>query len=64
MMSIEADLFTALRSLVSDRVYPLAFPQTGAPPVWPGFGIRWFPPSRRLLCAAIPATKQPILACS
>jgi Protein of unknown function (DUF3168) len=36
-MTIEADLFTALSSLVENRVYPLAFPQTGAtPPVWPG----------------------------
>lgn len=35
-MTIEADLFTALRSLVDDRVYPITFPQTGAPPVWPG----------------------------
>lgn len=35
-MSVEADLFTALRSLVSDRVYPLTFAQPGgALPTWP-----------------------------
>lgn len=33
-MSIESDLYQALRGLVSDRVYPLAFPQLTTP-VWP-----------------------------
>lgn len=36
-MSVETELFTALRALVSDRVYPSEFPQPSgnAPPVWP-----------------------------
>jgi hypothetical protein len=34
-MSVETDLYTALSSLVSNRVYPITFPQTGAVPVWP-----------------------------
>ena len=34
-MTIEADLFTALRSLVNDRCYPLAFPLTPPRPAWP-----------------------------
>jgi hypothetical protein len=34
-VTIEASLFTALGSLVSNRVYPITFPLTGAVPVWP-----------------------------
>jgi Protein of unknown function (DUF3168) len=36
-VSIESQLFTALRGLVSDRVYPTEFPQPegNEPPVWP-----------------------------
>lgn len=34
-MSIESDLYQALRGLVSDRVYPLTFPQGLTLPVWP-----------------------------
>lgn len=35
-MSIEADVFTTLKTLVSNRVYPLTFIQSnGALPVWP-----------------------------
>jgi len=35
-MSLEADLFTALRTLVANRVYPETFIQpNGALPVWP-----------------------------
>jgi hypothetical protein len=43
-MSIEGALFTGLRTLVADRVYPLNFPQTPAP-VWPA--IRYTFPSFR-----------------
>ena len=34
-MTIEADIFTALGPLVSNRVYPVSFPLTGSLPVWP-----------------------------
>lgn len=35
-MTIEADIFTALKSLVANRVYPLTFPQPeNGLPVWP-----------------------------
>lgn len=35
-MSLEAEVFDALRDLVSDRVYPLTFPQPEVGlPVWP-----------------------------
>src|SRR5438309_3086773 len=35
-MTLEDAMFTALRTLVANRVYPLTFPQpNGAPPVWP-----------------------------
>ncbi len=34
-MTIEASIFTALGPLVSNRVYPVSFPLTGAVPVWP-----------------------------
>ncbi len=34
-MTIEASLFTALGPLVANRVYPVTFPLTGSPPVWP-----------------------------
>lgn len=36
-MTLEQDLFATLRPLVSNRVYPVVFPQpvTGQPPVWP-----------------------------
>ncbi len=35
-MSVETDLFTTLRSLVSDRVYPQTFEQpSGTLPLWP-----------------------------
>lgn len=34
-MTLEADLFTALRSLVGNRVSPNVFPQPPAAPSWP-----------------------------
>jgi len=34
-VTIEASIFTALGSLVGNRVYPVTFPLTGSPPVWP-----------------------------
>jgi hypothetical protein len=34
-MTIEADLYTALSSLVSNRCYPLAFPLSPPIPTWP-----------------------------
>lgn len=34
-MTLEADLFAALRSLVDDRVYQDTFPQSPAIPTWP-----------------------------
>lgn len=34
-MTLETAIFTALRSLVSDRVYPSTFPQAPSIPVWP-----------------------------
>src|SRR4051812_15153484 len=35
-MTLEADIFNALKGLVSNRVYPLEFPQAnGGVPVWP-----------------------------
>jgi hypothetical protein len=35
-VTVEADLFAALGPLVSDRVYPLAFPLIPPVPAWPG----------------------------
>lgn len=34
-MSVETDLFTALKSLVGNRMSPNTFPQPPAVPVWP-----------------------------
>lgn len=34
-MTIEADIYTALNGLVSQRCYPLAFPLTPPRPAWP-----------------------------
>lgn len=34
-MSVESDLNTALKSLVSNRMYPNTFPQAPAVPTWP-----------------------------
>jgi hypothetical protein len=34
-VTIEASLYTTLAPLVSNRVYPVTFPLTGAVPVWP-----------------------------
>lgn len=34
-MTVEADLFTALKGLVGNRCYPNAFPLTPPAPVWP-----------------------------
>jgi len=34
-MNVPETIFTALRSLVSDRVYPNTFPQSPIVPVWP-----------------------------
>ena len=34
-MTVEASLFTALRAIVSDRCYPLAFPLSPPRPQWP-----------------------------
>jgi hypothetical protein len=34
-MSLDADIFTALKSLVGNRVAPVEFPQPPAVPTWP-----------------------------
>lgn len=48
-MSIEADLFSRLKTLVANRVYPLTFIQpNGALPVWPAI--------RYSFISVIPAT--------
>lgn len=34
-MSVDADIFTALKSLVANRVYPVDFPQSESLMTWP-----------------------------
>ena len=38
-MTLEADLFTALKTLVGNRVAPVVFPQPPAVPTWPAIRV-------------------------